>query len=285
LHDLGLPVGDEIDLLLITHPHLDHYGGAGRLVREHPVLQAVFAPFWNTFGMGSSMGYPQLVADLHRRGAKCQFLSGYARVYPDNVAAAPGPPGAGLAPGALCLEMLGPTNALVHSLEDQTQFDTNHLSIMSRISWGDIGVVIAADAQMENWAVFDNERMMKDGCDILRAAHHGSGNGTQWERLFRLKPDLTVVSSDLSVGHGLPDVTGAAVFARYTLANPILHPVALTGDSGTIEVVVDAVGAVDVHRFGEAHHQYVNLASSSTLDWRSNPTDWKRVLRVKARRL
>jgi len=282
LRSLGAAAGTEIDLLVITHPHFDHYSGAGRLTREYRVAQAVFCPFWNTFGTGP-VGYRQLVADLYMCGARCQFLSGYARLFPDAVVGVPA--GTDSLATSCRLELLGPTNGLLTSLEQQGLFDTNHLSIMSRVTWRDAAVIIAADAQMENWSVFDSERMAEDGGHILRAAHHGSGNGTQWERLKRLEPECVVVSSDLTYRHRLPDVTGAAVFARYAFERRLRPLVALTGDTGTIEVVVDAAGKRVINCFGDARSQNVNLAHRSLLTPQTNPTDWKYVLIGKANAL
>jgi competence protein ComEC len=281
LLDIGAAVGTDIDLLVITHPHSDHYSGAGRMVRNYRVLKAVFCPFWNAFGMGPLV-YRQLVNDLHRQGAHCQFLSGYARFYPDTLSSSP--TASTLTAADCCLELLGPTNELVASLEQQKLFDTNHLSIMSRINWQGLSVIIAADAQMENWAVFDNERMATNRNNILRAAHHGSGNGTQWERLKRLKPEVVVVSSDLEDRHRLPDVAGSAIFARY--ARDARKPlVAITGDSGSIEVIIDNAGHKIVNSFGETRAQNVVLANRVNLTRQNNPTDWKSVLIDKANAL
>jgi competence protein ComEC len=43
LEDLGLATGDDIDLLVITHPHADHFTGASRLVRDYRVRQSVLS--------------------------------------------------------------------------------------------------------------------------------------------------------------------------------------------------------------------------------------------------
>ena len=78
-----------------------------------------------------------------------------------------------------------------------------------------ISMIIAGDAQMENWASFDREGLLKDECQVLRAAHHGSQNGTQWERIFRLSPNLVVVSSDPEGKDHLPDLSSTAVFTKF----------------------------------------------------------------------
>ncbi len=109
--------------------------------------------------------------------------------------------------------------------------------------------------------------------------------GTQWERLRRLQPEVIVVSTDLAERHRLPDVTGAAVFARYALDMNRRPLVALTGDTGTIEVIIDDAGNRAVNAFGDARHEDVDLALRLALTWGNNPTDWKKVLIDKANAL
>jgi competence protein ComEC len=279
LADLGLPKRALVDLMVITHPHSDHYLGAGRVLQNYRVMHAVLCPFWHAFGIGPP-GYQRLVMDLYNHGTSCQFLSGYARFYTDIV-------GAAVAPAIdmaqqFRIDLLGPANALVKALEDQQLFNANHLSIMARLSWNSQHVVIAADAQMENWAFFDSERLVGEGCDILRAAHHGSANGTQWERLSRLAPKVVVVSSDLSAGHRLPDVNGAAAFARYAIRQKPRPLVALTGEAGTVEVEIDAAGHRAIYHYEDGDDDDIDLTNRQPLTLASNPTDWRQVLFFKA---
>ena len=62
------------------------------------------------------------------------------------------------------------------------------------------------------WGFFDEERLLEDKCQVLQASHHGSKNGTQWERIERFNPSAIVVSSDPDGKHMLPDLVGSAIF-------------------------------------------------------------------------
>ena len=278
LTHLGLPAHGEIDLLLISHPHSDHFAGANRLVREFHVKKAILTPFWHTFGMGPPT-YCNLVAQLHVRGAVCDFLSGYSRWYPESPFGHSHSRYQKIDPDAPYLELFGPTNSLVASLERQGVFDTNHLSVMSRFTWRDFRMILAADAQMENWGPFDAEQLLTDKCQVLKAAHHGSGNGTQWERISRLSPQVVIVSSDPTHRHNLPDVVGAVTFAKYASprnrAASSVRVVAITEDTGTVRITVTRSGTHRVESFGDRIHQMVNLTAPTLLDYRSNRTDWK----------
>jgi competence protein ComEC len=215
-----------ISHLIVTHPHNDHYSAVPSLLNNFQVRRVTLSPFWHEPG---PPGYHDIINEIIRQGVPVQFLSGYQRSYPDG----------GTYPnyeGQPEVEMLGPSNAALEELWESGVLNPNHLSIITRLTYGQFSMVFAADAQMENWHYYDQEGMLEDKLDILRAAHHGSKNGSQWERLERLEPKLVVVSSDATGRHDLPDLVGSAVFLEYDRATG--RAVALTRDSGTIKIEI-----------------------------------------------
>ena len=154
---------------------------------------------------------------------------GYERIYPDG----------GTFPhfeNKPALELLGPSSSTLEELFESAVLNPNHLSIITRLNYGQFSIVIASDAQMENWDHFDREGLLEKKCDVLRAAHHGSKRGSQWERLERLSPSLVVVSSDPDGQHHLPDVVGGVIFLEFEKGAD--RVVALTHDTGTIKIEV-----------------------------------------------
>jgi hypothetical protein len=179
-------------------------------------------------------------------------------------------------PDAPFLELLGPTNGLVRLLEEANVFNTNHLTIMTRLAWREFRMISAGDAQMENWFFFDQERLMENRCQVLRAAHHGSMNGTQWERIDRLDPSEIIVSSDPDGRHHLPDMIGTANLTKFdSMASRMA---VMTRDSGSIHLTVTPGGKRSFERFGDDPAQKVNLGAAVPLDQQSNPTDWPALL-------
>lgn len=240
------------------------------------IEEATVAPFWHEYGMGPPT-YRKLIARLAGQQTNTTFLSGYSRWYPDG--AMTRPPAGGnpeINPDALYLELLGPTNGLVRMLEDANVFNANHLTIMTRLTWSDFRMISTGDAQMENWSYFDIERLMEDKCQVLRAAHHGSPNGTQWERLNRLGPSKVIVSSDPGGGHHLPDLTATAIFAKFDSVDRQMATV--TRDTGTIHLRVTAAGNYTLERFGDSSSANVDLTAGVPLTEATNPTDWAGLL-------
>ena len=219
--------GGPISHLIVTHPHLDHYSAVSSLLSTFPVDKVTLAPFWYEPG---TAGYHRIINKIQEQGIPVRFLSGYERFYPDG----------GTYPAyenRPYVELLGPPNHILEGLRKSHELTPNHLSIIARLTFVKFSMVFAADAQMENWAHYDQEGMLEENCDVLKAAHHGSRRGSQWERLERLGPGLVIVSSDPGRGHELPDLIGSVIFLEYDRDKN--HTVALTRDTGTIKIVVD----------------------------------------------
>jgi competence protein ComEC len=216
----------EIAQLIITHPHDDHYRGADSLLDKFHVQRVTLAPFWQEPG---PPGYHAIINRLSELEVPTRFLCGYERLYPDG----------GAYPDyddSLLLELLGPSNNTLDELARSNTLDPNHLSIISRLCYGTFSMVFAADAQMENWQHYDEEGLLEKKCTILRAAHHGSKRGSQWERIERLSPSLVVVSSDPNGEHDLPDLVGSVIFLEF--GQSAGQTAVLTYDTGTIEIEI-----------------------------------------------
>ena len=127
---------------------------------------------------------------------------------------------------------------------------------------------------MENWAHFDREKMLKDSCTVLRSAHHGSANGTQFERITRLKPRVVIVSSDPGGKDELPDLIGCTTMLRYhkKSSNPI---VALTHLTGSIKIEVESTGSRKLYYYDELKNDNIDLKREIELKRSTDPTKWK----------
>lgn len=265
-----------IEHLIITHPHSDHFGGGNRVASSFTILEATLAPYWHEFGMGPAT-YRRLVGRLDDQDTNCTFLSGYSRWFPDGaMKTVPGTNERQIDPDKPFLELVGPTNGLVGDLEEASVFNTNHLSIMSRLRWRNFRMISAGDAQLENWHFFDRERLMNEKCQVLRTAHHGSSNGTQWERVDRLSPSEVIISSAPSSGHELPDLASAAVFTKYN--HSAGRFAVITEDTGTIHLQVESNGTRTYRHFHDSPTQNVDLTAATTLDPSNNPSDWQALL-------
>ena len=120
---------------------------------------------------------------------------------------------------------------------------------------------------------------MEGPCRVLRAAHHGSSNGTQWERLDRLSPSLVIISSNPGGGHTLPDLASSAIFTQFDHEGG--QRAVITSDTGTIHIQVDSAGNHTIEIGEEAYDAIVDITNFSPLGTTANPTDWIALLNTR----
>lgn len=270
LHDLGND--GNIELMILSHPHTDHFSGASRIAVENKIDKTILAPYWHSGGMGPA-SYRKLVSRLANGGTRLSFLSGYSRISPDNLFK---PNSFDPDPNSVFFEFLGPTNSMIKNAEAAGNYNTNHLTVMSRIAWRKFRMIVAGDAQMENWQAFDSERLMEDSCQVLRTAHHGSSNGTQWERISRLGAQFVIVSSDPSGKDRLPDLASSAVFTKYNHSSS--RSVFITKDTGTIHISSTGSSRPVLKSFNEDIDDPIDINSFGNLRHSTNSTDWFELL-------
>ena len=231
LNDLGLGKGDEIAHLVLTHPHSDHYSGAGRLLKEYRIGKVTVAPY--EFFCGK-YGYQAVLEEVRRQNVIASYAYHAEESFPTKHA-------------PVRLRVIGPSKAILKGLSDAGKLNPNHLSLIVQIMYGKAVLLLAADAQMENWQHFDAEGFLDSKCLFLKAAHHGSRHGTQIERLERLNPKYAVISSDPEGRDHLPDLVGAASFLVYSRD----HVVAMTAEAGTVGLTVKADGSHSTVGYGD----------------------------------
>jgi len=254
-----------ISHLVVTHPHSDHYGAVSRLLAECTIGKVTLSPFWFYAG---TPAYHTIINRVQSDHIPLRFISGYEREYPDGGTFPD-------YPEHFYLELVGPPNYTLEGLQKHNLLNPNHLSVLARLNYGRFRMVFAADAQMETWAHYDREGLLEKPCHVLKAAHHGSKRGTQWERLERLEPKLVIVSSDPAATHELPDLVGSATFLEYDQDEE--HTVALTAKTGTIKITVDAAGFYEVQSFGEGPDDLL----SGLLPGPLPQTDWASILQLR----
>jgi len=267
LEDLGLTGGARIEHLILTHPHRDHYSGAAKILTAYDVRSVVLSSFEPYTG---TPAYQAVIEYIGKRRIPCLFVASHNTFYLE------GPLTAG--EDCIKLDLVGPSQGVLNELGRVNHLNPNHLSLITRLDFGQFTIVLAADAQMENWQHFDQEGMMGRRSTVLKAAHHGSRHGNQSERLERLRPRHVIVSSDPDGRHELPDLVGAATLYDFCRNDVV---VSLTRDTGTVQVAASSNGDFEVSCHGEGPSDPVPLGEAKVLDKGTNPTDWAELVRLR----
>jgi len=163
----------QIDLVIATHPHSDHIGEMRDVMRAFKVRE-----FWDSGFNHSTRTYGDMLQEIKDEGIKFSTPKrGETRTF-----------------GPVLIEVLNPSNDLADD-------NPNNASIVVRLSFGQKKFLFAGDAEMYEtaakpsaWQQMLNDEPDKLRADLLKAAHHGSSNGTTREVLDAVKPAIMTIS-------------------------------------------------------------------------------------------
>jgi competence protein ComEC len=181
-----------LDWLAITHPDVDHIGGAIDVQRD-------FAPreVWESVPVPTNPDLTALRLASHERSiAWRQILAGHR-----------------LEVGSVTIEALHPL-----APEWERRRVRNDDSMVLRLQFGIVEVLLTGDAGAEFERRFAGEQLLP--VRIVKVAHHGSRSSSSAEFVRTFKPQVAVVSAGRGnlFGHPAPDVldrferAGAAIF-------------------------------------------------------------------------
>ncbi len=198
----------EVDLLVITHPHNDHIGGAEYLIKHFPVKKV----YMHDMGY-DSYGYKSLQMVLDSLNIPVMpVYSGMvdSSLYP------------------LLLRGLAP-KAFHHNDEPG---NINNASIVLQAFYGDRTVLLTGDGEEET-----EEDQLAYGnllkTDIIKAPHHGSKTSSTPEYIERVRPKTCIISLGKKNKFKHPS---AITLQRYQKAEADIHR---TDEEGAIHFLSD----------------------------------------------
>ncbi len=209
-----------LDMVVLTHPDLDHITGLVAALERYQVDTVIFRGVEVEYEV-----YEHWLQLLEAEGATVHQGEAGLRVTLDD--------GAGVSPP---VEM-----AVLHpgaELASRSGGDVNDDSVVTRLTWGAVSVLLPGDikAEVERRLVVEGAPLRST---VLKAAHHGSCTSTTAEFLEAVDPEVVVISvgADNDFGHPC-----AEVLERLTLALDEVGgraPVYRTDEQGVVEVVTD----------------------------------------------
>ena len=163
-----------VDLLVATHPHEDHIGGMKELLSAFPV-----GKIWDSgYNHGS-----RVQRDFYRAVKEGKIAFGRPkRGFSENF-------------GDVRVDVLGPAKLLKN-----TDSDANNNGLVLLVTYGDISFLITGDMEMEERRTLEPLPQ----ATVLKAAHHGSRNGTDGNMLRELSPEIIILSYARGNSYGHP---------------------------------------------------------------------------------
>jgi competence protein ComEC len=173
----------EIDLAISTHPHADHMGEMVDVMRAFKVKEV-----WDAGLNTGKPTYTRMLEEIDKQGTKFAMpRRGDSRRFGDAL-----------------LEVLNPGPEL-------DERNVNNASVVVRLTFGSKRFLFAGDAEIDKsnkvssaWEAMlqaDRERLR---ADLLKAAHHGSHNGTNAQILDAVRPTVVTISCATGNDYGHP---------------------------------------------------------------------------------
>ncbi len=185
--DARVPPWDRrLDLLVLTHPHEDHVGGAALLLRRYRVAR-IAAP-----GMrGTGPGWQALADALARERRSAERIAAGSRFFLGGVA----------------IRALWPRPGSVPEVPAETGSGVNNVSIVLDVRFGARRFLLMGDAEQEVDAALLAEgavSAMQPRVDLLKVAHHGSRTASTAAFLDAIRPRVAIVSVGAQNDYGHP---------------------------------------------------------------------------------
>jgi competence protein ComEC len=171
-----------LDLVILTHPDMDHVGGAARVLQEVPVT-SVLDP-------GLPAGSDVFLDALRAADATDRpWITVRA--------------GDSLSLGGMAIRVLAPEDSLPGVDEE----GNNAASVVLEIRFGAFAAILAGDAPALSEGVF-LPRIRSERVQLLKVGHHGSSTSTTPALLRRIHPMVALISAGRRnrFGHPHPEV-------------------------------------------------------------------------------
>ena len=167
---------EKLDLVVLTHPHLDHMGSMETIVKHFAVDRFVMS-YMPEGEEPTSVAYISMLEALQRR----------------NVAVEEAKSGALYPLGKAKLQMIAPLPS------DEPAEDANQISVVTRLTYGEHAFLFTGDAEMDLEGQMVASRLDLRA-DVLKVAHHGSKTSTSPAFLRAVSPKYAVIPCGIASG-------------------------------------------------------------------------------------
>ena len=208
-----------LDLVLISHPHADHFGGLVGLAGSVPVGMLVDAVVGD--GTDGGAGAPPSEAAEYFRLRSLLLACGTTYQRAET--------GQTLRVGPVDVQLLPPSDALDPTTGAWEGERINAASIAAIVRWDDLAILVPGDAEAAELA-----RRRTPPADVLFVPHHGSRAGVTSRLLAAIDPALACIS----------------VGAGNTFGHPAAETLRALEQAGVPIVRTDSCGWISLARSG-----------------------------------
>jgi competence protein ComEC len=216
LDELKKQAVDDIDILIVTHPHSDHIGGLKTVVDSYSIDSVYIADT-----SSKTKTYSELIDAISKKGIPVyEACAGVTFSF-------------------------GNASCAIVSPDKTAEYDANNESVAVFLDYGDTEFLFTGD--MEKKA---EDALIASGyyidADVLKVAHHGSSTGTSETFLNAVSPDWAAIScgKDNKYNHPHDETLHLLnVFGVKTYRTDIMGDITFVSDGRNINVITEKNGA------------------------------------------
>lgn len=198
---------DEVEYLILTHPHEDHMGSASKVLEQVTVKNVIM---------------PDASSDS---AYFSRFLDVVEKKDINVIEAVPGD-----------VYLIGEMSVTILAPLDDEFDNTNNYSIVARVDVGDTSALFTGDAEREVEEALLKTYTWELDCDLFQAGHHGSSTSNTTAFVAAVAPSAAVISCGKDNSYGHPHRETLETFRKYGVE------VFRTDVSGSLVFVSDGVG-------------------------------------------
>lgn len=161
----------QIELMMLTHPHQDHYMGLIHVLKRYTTLSFASQRYGSL-----EKPYQELASMLASKQARLQSVC-----QSDAFRLSDG----------LSIEMLWPKECgKLHEIPQEKTLDPNTVSLVQLLRFGKFKLLLTGDAEGD---IQNQIRSLESDVDVLKVPHHGSIGAVDDEFLDLIKPELSII--------------------------------------------------------------------------------------------
>ncbi len=209
LDSLGV---ERLEFMLLTHQDYDHIGSALDVLKRYEV-----GVVYDNGVEHTSKTYENLMEYLLENDVN------YKVVRDGDSVSSPW--------DGVSIEIVSPPQDLIYAGK---KADVNENSIVMKITYGSVSYLLTGDAEEKA-----EEYILSTGAninaDVLKAGHHGSSSSSTMDFLYKVTPDVIVITAGADNDYGHPHIEPLENFAKFTTPEKIFR----TDIDGDVVVTTD----------------------------------------------
>lgn len=200
-----------VDLMILTHPHADHIGGATTVINSLEVLRVL-----DSGSTHESATYRKLFETLDERGIPVLIAHRGRKIKLDQ---------------GIEMTVLAPFDEPFTG----TRSDANSNSIVARLTYGKVSVLFTGDSEAvtEEALIEHKSPQLPLSATVLKVAHHGSAYASTQAFLEEVNPKAALISCGAGNSYGHPNSDTVDRISSFT---PYVYR---TDEQGTISLITD----------------------------------------------